>query len=113
MKELYHYRVAYRSNYDGDTVRFDVDLGFGIIMRDQIFRLFGIDTPELRGDERAKGLESRDWLQRRLEGAEQIYVRTHKDQKGKYGRWLAEILIDGDNVNEEMVTLGLAEPYLF
>ena len=33
---------------DGDTVDVDIDLGFGIWMRKQRIRMYGIDTPESR-----------------------------------------------------------------
>ncbi len=43
----------------------------------------------------------------------EIIVRTIKakdggDSKGKYGRWLAEIYLDGEDVNELMVSSGNA-----
>ena len=33
---------------DGDTVDVDIDLGFGIWIRNQRIRMYGIDTPESR-----------------------------------------------------------------
>ena len=33
---------------DGDTVDVDIDLGFGVWLRKQRIRLYGIDTPESR-----------------------------------------------------------------
>ena len=33
---------------DGDTVDVDIDLGFGVWLRKQRIRLYGIDTPEFR-----------------------------------------------------------------
>ena len=33
---------------DGDTVDVDIDLGFGVWMRNQRIRMYGIDTPESR-----------------------------------------------------------------
>jgi len=45
---LYHYRAVYRSNYDGDTLKLDISIGMGEWLHNQSFRLYGIDTPELR-----------------------------------------------------------------
>lgn len=99
--------------YDGDTITVVIDLGFGVF-RKEVLRLASINTPELRGDEREVGLISRDWLINRLETAMDegidIIIKTDKDAKGKYGRYIAEIFIDGVSVNEELVAEGLAEP---
>ncbi len=94
--------------YDGDTVTVVVDLGFSIHYGELTLRLYGIDAPEMRGAEKEEGRKSRDWLRERLKDREFI-VQTIRDRKGKYGRYLAIIWVDGVNVNEEMVRLGLAE----
>lgn len=110
MEPQFTYKARVVSVYDGDTITLDIDVGFGIWMHKQKFRLYGIDTPEVRGPERADGLRVRDWLREYLEG-KAITVRTHKArQKGKYGRWLAEIFADGENINETLVAKGMAEP---
>ena len=96
--------------YDGDTIMdLSVDLGFNVwIVED--FRLAGIDAPEVRGAEREAGLITRDWLKAQLDAAGGCFlIRTY--DKGKYGRWIAEVFVDGRNLNAEMVTLGLAEVY--
>lgn len=109
---LYHYRAKYVRAYDGDTVTLDIDLGFETWLNNQTIRLYGIDTPEIRGDERQEGLKSRDYVRDRLENANNIILKTYKDKKGKYGRWLAEIFVDGENLNHTLVGLGLATKYL-
>ena len=40
-----------------------------------------------------------------------IYIRYFpvKDKKGKYGRYIAEVIYEGDNINDWLVTEGLAE----
>ena len=45
---MYEYRAVLHSVVDGDTVDVDIDLGFGIWMRDERVRIMGIDTPESR-----------------------------------------------------------------
>lgn len=109
---LYFYEVDCTAVYDGDTITGDILLGFGSVTQGQKFRLYGIDTPEVRGEERERGLISRDWLRDKILG-ERIWIRSYRDKKGKYGRWLAEVFLmqDGElvNLNLEMVNLGLAE----
>ena len=108
MENLYRYHGLVTKIYDGDTITVDVDLGFHLSMKKQTFRLYRINTPEIRGIERGDGIISRDWLRERILG-KTILLVTHKDKKGKYGRWLANIWIDGVCVNDELVEKGLAE----
>lgn len=108
---LYHYKATITSVYDGDTVTAEVDLGFYVHVTEKL-RLTGIDTPELRGSEREQGLISRDRLRELVLGKE-VLIKTEKDKKGKYGRFLATIyLAEGDsfiNINQLLVNEGLAE----
>jgi micrococcal nuclease len=107
---VYLYKAVITSVWDGDTVTADIDCGFGVILRKQKLRLLGIDTPELRGDTLIEARISRDWLRAKV-AERDVIIRTHKDRKGKYGRWLAELFIDGININKQMITEGLAEEY--
>ena len=45
---MYEYRVHILRVVDGDTVDVDIDLGFGIWLRNERVRIMGIDTPESR-----------------------------------------------------------------
>jgi micrococcal nuclease len=98
--------------YDADTIMdMDVDLGFGIQLT-ITGRLLGINAPEVRGDERADGLRSRDWLKHKMDAAESVSIETKPSderQTGKYGRWLITVWADGVNLNDLMVTNGLAK----
>jgi len=97
--------------YDGDTFRANVDLGFGFLVQHSVmsFRLFGLDAPELHGDSREMGLESRDALRDLIE-AETITIESIKDARGKYGRWLATVYKGQVNVNQWMIDNGFAVP---
>lgn len=46
----YLYRAVVVRVVDGDTINVDIDLGFYVWIKKQRIRLFGIDTPEVRGD---------------------------------------------------------------
>jgi|VirMetMinimDraft_7_1064189.scaffolds.fasta_scaffold22451_2 micrococcal nuclease len=91
---MYTYALEITKVYDGDTVNGVVDLGFGIKMAIKI-RLADINTPELRTkdlDEKARGYAARDFLREFLDKyKDSLLVRTTK--KGKYGRWIGELLI--------------------
>lgn len=108
---LYYYRARVRSIYDGDTLRLDIDLGMGVWLKNQTVRLKGIDTPELYGDERENGLTARDKVRELIPPETEIIIETFKDDKGKYGRWIAEIWFNGHgrSLNEILVEENLAE----
>jgi len=73
--------------------------------------LTGINAPEIRGEERPEGLKTRDWLRSIIPPGTKILIKTEKDSQEKYGRYLATIYFEGTNLNEEMVSLGLAKRY--
>lgn len=110
---LYHYKAIVSSVYDGDTCTVDIDLGLSTWIHGEKLRLYRINAPELRGEEREAGLRSRDFLRSQIEGRE-VMIQTIKDKKGKYGRYLADIWMDDAegnpvNINDLMVEMGFAE----
>jgi micrococcal nuclease len=108
MVARYTYRATITDVYDGDTVTADIDLGLSTWIHGEKLRLNRINAPEIRGAERPAGLVARDWLREKVLG-QSVIVQTIKDRKGKYGRYLAEIWLDGQNVNDQMVEAGHAE----
>ena len=107
----YVYNVKVVSVYDGDTITADVDLGFNTWRMGEKLRLYGIDTPEMRGDDKPRGTISRDWLRSAVLGKE-ILIESYRDKQGKYGRFLAvlHLPLGNDvclNLNDEIVRLGL------
>ncbi len=107
----YKYKATVVSVYDGDTITVNIDLGFGVILQKKKIRLYGINTPEVRGEERERGLVSRDYLRELIDGKE-IILETIRDKTVKYGRYLGiihfDIIDELVNVNELLVTEGLA-----
>ena len=104
---MYEYNAKIVKVYDGDTVTAEIDLGFKIKVTETI-RLYGLNTPEVRGEERPDGLISRDKLRERILD-KNVVIKTMKDKKGKYGRYIAEIYLEAENINEWLITEGLAE----
>ena len=45
---MHEYNVNILKVVDGDTVDVDIDLGFGVWLRNERVRIVGIDTPESR-----------------------------------------------------------------
>jgi micrococcal nuclease len=115
---MYEYHVKTITNVvDGDTIDVDIDLGFDISFSSRV-RLAGIDTPESRTTDKAEkvlGLESKDYLKKKLKDAKSIIIKTEKmDSSEKYGRILGWLYVNGDTVsiNDHMINNGYAWGYL-
>jgi micrococcal nuclease len=103
----YKYKAFVTKVYDGDTITVNIDLGFGIKIFKQKIRLYGINTPEIRGECKEDGYKSRDYLSNLILNKE-IILETYKDKTCKYGRWLGIIHFEGVNLNEDLVEKELA-----
>ena len=105
----YQYPALVVSVYDGDTITVNIDLGFGVELKKQKIRLYGINTPEVRGSSRDLGIISRDYVREKILN-KNIMLQSIKDKKGKYGRWLGIILMGEENVNlnKELISKNLA-----
>ena len=110
---MYEYRAFVRKVYDGDTITVDIDLGFEVLLKNQKLRLYGINTPEVRGESREEGLKVRDLVRSRIAN-KWIIVKTHRDKKGKYGRWLAEIYESSveESLNDWLLNEGHAVEFM-
>ena len=105
---MYEYKCKMVKVVDGDTIDVDIDLGFGVWMRNQRIRMHGIDTPESRTrdlEEKKYGLAAKDFLIK-WTNAGGLTLKTHKDDRGKFGRILGEIWCFDTNVNEKMIENG-------
>ena len=89
------------SCYDGDTCRTNTG---------ERIRLACIDTPELRGKRAQPGpaMAARDYLRSLVVGREVGIRRMTTD---RYDRTVAELFVDGTNVQQQLVASGHAEIY--
>ncbi|HEX5727325.1 MAG TPA: thermonuclease family protein [Longimicrobiaceae bacterium] len=106
---------------DGDTVYLNVDLGFFIRVTIQV-RLRGVNTPELRGLTRERGLAAKAYVEAALPTGAKVVVHTYKLEK--YGRYLADlyyspgadsreaVLRQPHHLNQELLDRGLAAVYM-
>jgi micrococcal nuclease len=117
---MYEYNSIIRYVVDGDTVDVDIDLGFGVWLRDQRVRLYGIDTPESRTrdlTEKLFGFAAKDFVKGYLPvGSNQILKtfigKDGEDMRGKFGRILGDFFInDGKMLVETMITEGYGVAY--
>ena len=114
---LYEYSCIIRSITDGDGLRVDIDLGFGVTLRGDDgrgvnIRLFGIDAPESRTrnrQEKAHGLLAKKFVQEHCQVGERYILRTK--EKGKFGRWLGEIKTRKGLITKLLIKNKLAVEY--
>ena len=120
---MYEYRVKVIKVVDGDTVDVDIDLGFGVWLKDERVRIMGIDTPESRTSDKTEkvfGLAAKARLKELL--GKQTILKTQvdksgEDMKGKFGRILGDFDVYDSGtdswklVTEIMIAEGHAVPY--
>ena len=114
---LYEYECVIRSITDGDGLKVDVLLGFGVVLRGNSgrgvsIRLYGIDAPESRTrnkQEKAHGLLAKKFLQDNLKIGGTYILRTK--ERGKFGRWLGEIKTGKGLVTKLLIKNKLAVEY--
>jgi micrococcal nuclease len=103
---MYEYSCKVERVVDGDTVDVVLNLGFDIMYKSRV-RLYGIDTPESRTrnlDEKARGKMAGAFLKNKIDAGEKIVIQTKlKDSRGKFGRVLGNIIVDGININQLMI----------
>ena len=101
---MFTYTAHITKVVDGDTVDVEIDLGFDIWHKTRL-RLAGIDTPE-KSTEIGKKVSA--YVKEALEGQTVTITTTKPD---KYGRYLAEIFINNNSFNKNLIDIGMAKPY--
>jgi len=95
---MYEYRCKVIRVVDGDTVDVDIDLGFGVWLKDERVRIMGIDTPESRTRDKVEklfGTAAKERLKQLIGGKSGPILKTQvskdgEDMKGKFGRILGD-----------------------
>ena len=98
---MYEYRCKVLKIVDGDTVDVDIDLGFGIVLKNERVRIMGIDTPESRTRDKVEkqfGLAAKKRLKEMLDNKSGPILKTQinkkgEDMKGKFGRILGDFTV--------------------
>ena len=114
---MYEYNCELVRIIDGDTIVVSIDLGFKVWLRKETVRLMGINCPESRTRhlaEKELGLAAKNRLKELI--PRKFKIITHKDRKGKFGRLLAEPIVDHPeygflNICDRMLEEGHAQPY--
>ena len=111
------YNVKLLNVVDGDTVDVDIDLGFGVWLKDERVRIMGIDTPESRTSDKVEkvfGLAAKNRLKELLEKNALLVTTEDKngeDMKGKFGRILGDFIVNDRRVTDIMIEEGHCVAY--
>jgi len=115
------YDVTVIKVVDGDTVDVDIDLGFGVCLKDERVRIMGIDTPESRTRDKVEDLfgeAAKARLKELMKHGGKLITTENKhgeDMKGKFGRILGDFKVDYSGemrrVTEIMELEGHCVPY--
>jgi micrococcal nuclease len=114
---MYEYKVNIIKVIDGDTVDVDIDLGFGMWIKDERVRMMGIDTPESRTRDKVEkkfGLASKEKLKSILGKKSILKTQVNKkgeDMKGKFGRILGDFKVGDKMATQILIDEGYAVAY--
>jgi micrococcal nuclease len=106
---MYEYKAKITRVVDADTVDVSVDLGFDISIHQRV-RLLGINAAEKNTD---LGKEAIDYVKSILPVGKEIFLRSEKDKREKFGRYLAKIIIieTEECLNEILIEKNYAVEY--
>lgn len=102
---MYQYKAIVNRVVDGDTILCSVDLGFNIFVKEK-FRFAKINAPETSTPE---GKEVKSIVAEMLTDKE---ITLNVLKQDKYGRWLALIILGGQEINQWLLDNGHAVSYM-
>lgn len=88
----YTYNAKVVGVHDGDSITLDIDLGFGVVLKNRKMRLMFIDAPETVGENKEAGFVSKAALEKKILNKNVVIV-TDKDRHEMYGRYLVTIYL--------------------
>ena len=116
---MYEYKCKIIKIVDGDTVDVDLDLGFGVWLRDERVRIMGIDTPESRTSDKVEkifGLAAKERVKHLLGDGATLISKVkgdgNEEMRGKFGRILGDFRTpQGDLLTSRLMKEGHAVAY--
>lgn len=105
--------VEFVKNYDGDTLTVNIPwINSEIFGRDIPVRIFGIDTPEMKGkceEEKALAKSAKYVAKNMLETAKQVDLKNCI--RDKYFRLNCDVYADGLSISKVLLMNEMAVPY--
>jgi endonuclease YncB( thermonuclease family) len=109
---MFQYSAILEEVIDADTIDVTVDLGFNISSRLRL-RLAHIDATRMHA---AESEAAKSFLAETLPVGSNLVIRTIKDRRVQYGRYFAEVMLEGADspptyINDLIISSGLAPSY--
>lgn len=95
---------------DGDTILAMMMCPCCNVQSKQRIRLARIDAPELKGPDRAAAERSKAILAAACQGAA-LKLGVNRSWPDKYGRVIAEVIVNGVNMSDMMLAYGAAQKW--
>ena len=105
---LYQYALTNVSVVDGDTLKADIDLGFGVTLSNKKIRLEHVNCPEKDTPDGVAAKEFTEWW---VTAAGNIIVNVKNHREDKYGRILGTVTRDGESLAEVLIFKGHGVAY--
>lgn len=106
---LYQYALKNVSVVDGDTLKADLDLGFGVILAGKKIRLEHVNCPE---KDTESGVSAKqftwNWVTSK---SEPVVVNVKNHREDKYGRILGSITSEGQSLADALKIAGHGVDY--
>ena len=105
--------VQYVSNYDGDTITVNIPDLPAVFGKHIPVRLRGIDAPEMQGkcDEEKQAARVASAALRRILSSTMKPIILQDVKRDKYFRLLADVIVNGVNVNHRLLGMQMVRPY--
>ena len=103
---MYEYKAVVEKVIDGDTIDVMIDLGFYVFKTERV-RLARINCPELSTPE---GQTSKQFVIDYL-SQKNVIIKTQKNIYDKYGRWIADVFVANECLNDVLLQKNLAAPW--
>ena len=112
---MYEYRCHTLRVIDGNTIDAQIDLGFGVFVKQRI-KLFGVNAGNIKNpihSEQEAAIAARNKLLELI--GNQFVCKTIMNKRGKTGRILGKVYVETVegliDVNQTMIDLGFASPF--
>lgn len=106
---MYDYQAELIRIVDGDTLHLQIDLGLDIHVN-TVVRLYGVNAPEMKTPEGPPAKRFvEEWF---AQYGTAVQIRTYKDKKEKYGRYLATVYSGAETLNRDLLDSNHAVEYL-
>jgi endonuclease YncB( thermonuclease family) len=105
---LYQYALRNISVVDGDTIKADLDLGFGVILAARKIRLEHINCPE---KDTPEGVAAKEFTINWTSAKDQFVVVVKNHREDKYGRILGTVVMNGQSLADALKIAGFGVDY--